>query len=295
MSGLACPAVSGQSTEGEEERWKIGIYTRPWDQFDYRVALDAIAESGYRYVGLMTTKTAGRRLVIDATLPLSEAEHVSKEIRQRELVVCSVYGGEIPVDESQTAAIEGLKRLIDNCVAVNAKSLLMGGIGRSELFEPYYRAIAACCDYAAERNLPITVKPHGGLNATGKECRKCIELVGHPNFSLWYDPGNILYYSQGVLNPIDDARDVAGLVRVGISVKDFCFRQDGNRKVPDVLITPGQGQVDFGAVMRELVAGGFHAGSLVVETVGTGSGTRPEILKQAQLARTFVEDLVQEL
>jgi hypothetical protein len=28
-------------------RWQIGCYTRPWDQYEYRVALDAIAEAGY--------------------------------------------------------------------------------------------------------------------------------------------------------------------------------------------------------------------------------------------------------
>lgn len=37
--------------------WQIGCYTRPWDQYDYRVALDAIAEAGYKYVGLMTAKS----------------------------------------------------------------------------------------------------------------------------------------------------------------------------------------------------------------------------------------------
>ena len=38
------------------EPYMIGCYTRPWAQYDYRVALDAIAEAGYKYVGLMTTK-----------------------------------------------------------------------------------------------------------------------------------------------------------------------------------------------------------------------------------------------
>ncbi len=34
----------------------IACYTRPWAKYEYRVALDAIAEAGYKYVGLMTTK-----------------------------------------------------------------------------------------------------------------------------------------------------------------------------------------------------------------------------------------------
>src|SRR6056300_841791 len=36
--------------------WQIGCYTRVFDRWEYRVGLDAIAEAGYRYAGLMTTK-----------------------------------------------------------------------------------------------------------------------------------------------------------------------------------------------------------------------------------------------
>ena len=32
--------------------WQLGCYTRVFDQFDYPVALDAIAEAGFKYVGL---------------------------------------------------------------------------------------------------------------------------------------------------------------------------------------------------------------------------------------------------
>lgn len=36
--------------------YPIGCYTRPWDQHDYRVALDGIAEAGFKYAGIMTAK-----------------------------------------------------------------------------------------------------------------------------------------------------------------------------------------------------------------------------------------------
>ena len=39
-----------------DQRYQLGCYTRPWDQFDYRVALDGIAEAGFKYAGLMTAK-----------------------------------------------------------------------------------------------------------------------------------------------------------------------------------------------------------------------------------------------
>ena len=36
--------------------YQIGCYTRPWDQFEYRVALDGIAEAGFKHAGIMTAK-----------------------------------------------------------------------------------------------------------------------------------------------------------------------------------------------------------------------------------------------
>ncbi len=52
-AGSVLPLASGESASGG---WQIGCYTRPWDHHDYRVALDAIAEAGFKYAGIMTTK-----------------------------------------------------------------------------------------------------------------------------------------------------------------------------------------------------------------------------------------------
>ncbi|MHC4406795.1 MAG: sugar phosphate isomerase/epimerase family protein [Planctomycetota bacterium] len=294
-AGLVAPAarVAGAATaDPAPNTYRVGIYTRPWDKVDYRQALDAIAEAGFRHAGLMTTTTEGRRLVIDCERNAEACERIGQEAKSRGLTIPSVYGGGIPVSKSLEAGIEGLKRLIDNCVAAGARSLLMGGTGNPKLYEPYYKAIAECCDYAAEKGLPITVKPHGGTNATGPQCRECLEMVGHENFSLWYDPGNIYFYSDGKLDPVDDAATVDGLVRVGMCVKDFVMSTAGEKIAKDVWVTPGEGMVDFPAVLARLKRGGFTGGDLVIECVARGEGTLPEILTEARKARKFVEDLV---
>ncbi len=282
-----------QAAPEAKDGFRVGIYTRPWDRCDYRVALDAIAEAGFQHAGLMTTNTDGRRLVIEAGLDVDVCQKIGEEVQSRGLSVPSVYGSSIPVAKSLEAGIEGMRRLIDNCAAAGARSLLMGGIGNEKLYDAYYKAIAETCDYAAEKNLPITVKPHGGLNATGAQCRKCIEMVGHENFSLWYDPGNIYFYSDGKLDPVDDAATVDGLVRVGLCVKDFTMSTEGGKIQKDVWVTPGTGMVDFAAVLARLREGGFTAGDLVIECV-----TRPDpddlaaILAEAKKARAFVEGLI---
>lgn len=262
------------------ERWQIGCYTRPWAKYDYRVALDAIAEAGFKYAGLMTTNSKSR-LVISVSTTLEEAEQVGQEVKQRGMKVPSVYGGGIPVQQSLKAGIEGLRKLIDNCAACGAANLMMGGIGNDKLYNAYYKAIAECCDYAAEKNIGISVKPHGGLNATGPQCRKTIEMVGHKNFRIWYDAGNILFYSDGKLDPVDDAATVDGLV-VGMCIKDY-------KHPRNVAITPGTGQVDFPAVLARLRQGGFTSGALVVECLDPGD--LEQTLAETKKARRFLEKL----
>ncbi|OHB65962.1 MAG: hypothetical protein A2Y77_05150 [Planctomycetes bacterium RBG_13_62_9] len=265
--------------------YMIACYTRPWAQYDYRVALDAIAEAGYKYVGLMTTK-GKNNLVLSVDTTPEEAAQVAEEIKKRGLKVVSVYGGDIPVAKSLEAGIAGLKKLIDNCAACGTMNLLMGGIGNQKLYEPYYKAIAACCDYAAEKGMGISVKPHGGLNATGPQCRKTVEFVGHKNFGIWYDPGNIFYYSDGKLNPVDDAPSVNGLV-MGMCIKDFKPAKGDVPKAVDV--TPGTGLVDFAAVLAKLKAGGFKSGALVVECLEPGD--LAHTLAQAKKTRQFLANV----
>jgi len=280
-AGLAasCTAASTMASAAGD-RWQIGCYTRPWAKYDYRVALDAIAEAGFKYAGLMTAKSKNN-LVISVATTLEEAGQVGREARKRGLKIPSVYGGGIPVDKSLEAGIEGLKKLIDNCAACGAGNLLMGGIGNEKLFKVYYKAIAECCDYAAEKGIGISVKPHGGLNATGPQCRKTIEMVNHKNFQIWYDPGNIYYYSDGKRDPVTDAATVDGLV-VGMCVKDY-------KHPKKVDLTPGTGMVNFPAVMARLKQGGFTGGPLVVECLEPGD--LEQTLAEAKKARLFLEEL----
>jgi len=285
-AGLAASCASASRTQANmgsvtDGPWQIGCYTRPWANYDYRVALDAIAEAGFKYAGLMTTKSKKSNLIISVDTSLEEAEQVGREVKNRGLKIPSVYGGGIPVAKSLKAGIEGLKKLIDNCAACGAKNLLMGGTGNEKLYKVYYKAIAECCDYAEEKGIGISIKPHGGLNATGPQCRKTIEMVGHKNFRIWYDPGNIFFYSNGKLDPVDDAATVDGLV-TGMCVKDY-------KHPKNVSVTPGTGQVDFPAVLARLKKGGFTHGPLVIECLRPGD--LKETLAEARKVRLFLEGL----
>lgn len=281
IGGIVGATAALQARADKAAAWQIGCYTRPWDQHDWRVALDGIAGAGYTFAGLMTAKGGKGNLVISVETTPEEAAAIGEEVRKRGMKVPSIYGGDFHAAKSIESGIAGLKRLIENAAACGCPNLLLGGT-TAEQAGPYYQAVAACCGFAASQGVGLSVKPHGGGNANGAECRRLIEQVGHANFRLWYDPGNIFYYSDNKLDPVDDAATVDGLV-AGMSVKDF-------RPPKEVMLTPGTGQVDFPKVLARLRKGGFTGGPLIVECVERGDVAH--ITAEARKARLFVEELV---
>ena len=260
-------------------KWKIGIYTRPWNKLDYKEALDNIAKAGFRYVGMMSHK--GGRVVSQDTTP-EEAAAIYSEAQMRELEIASIsgysYNKKISLDEN----IEALKRLIDNSKICNCPNLMMNGVSDKAIEADYYKAIAASCDNAEGKGRDLTLKPHGGTNATGAQCRAHVETVGHKNFNLWYDAGNVYYYSDGEIDPVADCADVDGLV-TGMCVKDF-------RMPKDVNVTPGTGLVDFPGLFKRLKQGGFRGGSLIIECLDNVDGS--QLISEAIRAKKMLEDLV---
>jgi len=273
MAQAAIPSVPAPKP------WEIGCYTRVFDQFEYAVALDAIAEAGFRYVGIMTTNTKQWVMINPATIT-AEVEKIRTEAEKRNLKILSVYGDFSAADPADVAE-ENLRRLIDHCATCMCPSLMLGGTTEEKLYQPYYATVAKCCPYATGNGIGLSIKPHGGQNATGPQCRKAIESVGQKNFGLWYDPGNIFYYSDGKIDPVADAATVDGLV-VGMSVKDF-------RPPKEVLVNPGSGKVNFPKVMERLKKGGFNGGPMLLECLERGP---LETLKAAaKKAREFMEEL----
>ena len=148
------------------------------------MALDQIAAAVFQHAGLMTCKGRPGNLVLSADTTVDEAASIGEEVKRRGLMVPSVYGGGIPVAKSLEAGIDGMRRLIDNCVAAGAESLLMGGSGAEK------------CSTCTTRRLPSVrlrgregTADHGQaawrLELEGPAMPQCIEPVGHKNFSLW--------------------------------------------------------------------------------------------------------------
>jgi len=274
-------APLGLAQAENQDRFVLGCYTRPWDDLPYEEALDAIAEAGFEGAGLMTT-TGPSRLVISSSTTEDSATKAGEACRERGLKLLSVYGDDLGQYTSLETCEAGLRKLLQNCAAAKAPQVLLGGVGDVERHPIYYGAIRNCCDLAVELGVHMTLKPHGGTNTTGPQCRERVEEVDHPGFGLWYDPGNIYYYTDGALDPVDDVTTLDNLI-TGMCVKDYIPPKDVN-------VTPGDGKVDFPALMKVMRAGGFTGGPLVVECLKRGS--QEERLAEARRAKAFLDELI---
>ena len=261
----------------ENRGWLVGCWTRPWAAFDYRVGMDAMVEAGFKYIALTGAKTRTKRVIaVDTTL--DEAATVGEEARRRGLTITNVYGGGVSLEKGP----QDLRKLIDNCQAAGGLSVLLSGIGNEQTYEACCRTVAECCDYAADKRIAIVLKPHGGMTGTGPQIRDAAGRVNRANFTVMYDPGNIFFYSEGKVNPVEDVKAVAGLV-TGVSVKDYLPPNN-------VALTPGTGNVDFPALFAQLRRGGLTGGPLMIEMVNPGDPD--QTLDEVKKAKRFVEQLV---
>jgi sugar phosphate isomerase/epimerase len=135
--------------------------------------------------------------------------------------------------------------------------------------------------YAQERGIKLVMKPHGGSSGASDEIVAAMSAVGHPNFKLWYDAGNIIYYTGK--NPVEELKPIARYV-TGFCAKD-CAEPKG-----DVMIQFGSGKVDFAAVFATLKAAGFD-GPIMVECCTIGA-TAEETMANARANRTFLEHVL---
>ncbi len=258
----------------------VGCTTRPYGQLGYSEAYSRIAEAGYSDVAVFAND--GQVPVGSDSSPAAVAD-VRKAAEDAGVVPSMLIGG-TRLGDGLDAAVDDYKRLIDNAAALGATWLLDCGTSNDAHFDDYFELMRQAAPHADEVGVQITMKPHGGISLTVSHLLAARDNVDHAAFGICFDPGNIIYYTKGDLRPETDVAEVAPVVTTGI-IKD-CSVVDG---VPDVMVTPGDGLVDFHSVLSGLVGGGFH-GPLYVECVG---GKEPkEVDRDVAFARGYVEGIL---
>lgn len=259
---------------------KLGCFNRPWNKWDLARALKGISQAGFEYVGLLRQKG---QFVISGHSSPEEVQAVARMINIYNLKPVIIMAS-VPTEISVAEAAEQLKMAIKTAKQLGANYVLTTGCADPQKYGHYLDVISACTQYAAEKGIIITLKPHGGLSATGKDCLKAIRAVNAETFRIWYDPGNILFYAG--VRPERDVIQVAEYV-VGLCIKDSKGGKGGT-----VEISPGDGDVNFEAILKILLGAGF-SGPCLVETL---SGNTPEeIDAEARKAYDFLNGLLEKL
>jgi sugar phosphate isomerase/epimerase len=259
-------------------RWPIGCFNRPWTTWSFDDALTQIKAAGYQSTGLLTRTKEEPFIASDATpeyLARLKQRIAGSGLTANMGALHSRHN--IPLDESITE----VRRQIENASALALPYVLSFGVDKPEEYAHYYKVMSDAAAFAQERRIKLVMKPHGGGSGASSEIMAALKAVGHPNFKIWYDAGNIIYYTGK--DPIEELKPIAQ------HVTGFCAKDCGAVK-GDVMIQFGTGKVDFAAVFTTLKSAGFD-GPIMVECCKVGA-TAAETMANARANREFLENVL---
>jgi sugar phosphate isomerase/epimerase len=277
-AAVAFGASLSPSLEAVGVRWPVGCFNRPWTTWSFDETLKQIKAAGYQTTGLLTRTKDERFIGADATpeyLAALEKRIAASGLTANMGALRSRHN--IPLNESITE----VRTQIDNAAALKLSFVLSFGVDKPEEYDHFNKVMSDAAAYAQEKKIKLVMKPHGGSSGASGEIVKVMKAVRHPNFKIWYDAGNIIYYTGK--DPVEELKPIAQ------HVSGFCAKDCAAPK-SDVMIQFGTGKVDFPSVFRTLKAAGFN-GPLMVECCKVGA-TAEETMINARANRTFLEQVL---
>jgi sugar phosphate isomerase/epimerase len=269
-------SVVNHQTSGIQ--WPIGCFNRPWTNWSFDQALQAIKAAGYTTAGLLSRTKEEPFIGTEAT-----PEYLAG-LKQR--IAASGLTANLGALRSQhdialEDAIRAMRQQIDNAHLLALQYVMSFGADNPTEFAHYFKVMNDTAAYAADKGIQLVMKPHGGISGTAGEILRVIEAVNHPNFSIWYDAGNIIHYTGK--DPVAEIDPIAA------HITGFCAKDCGELK-GDVMLQFGAGKVDFAAVFQRLKATGFN-GPVMVECCKVGQ-TAEETTINARANREFLEKVL---
>ena len=226
-AAAAAMPVSAQPQTARAVSWPLGCHTRPFGGFRANQAsnpdyiLDAIKGAGYQFADMISAGGGGRgaegRGAAGGSAPARGAAPAGAAAPAPQ-----GRGAPAPVTPEMIAALkeklaaEGLKsniasfptapkgvpladaiasarQLITNAQAIGQKYALNLGIEDEERWVEWCKVLSDAAAFGKERGVKVVVKHHHGLNNTSLDLLAWIKQVNHPNFGVFFDPGNVVY------------------------------------------------------------------------------------------------------
>jgi sugar phosphate isomerase/epimerase len=278
VTALASAPLTNALAAAAKPNWPVGCFNRPWTKWSYDDALDGIAAAGYKLTGLLTGQK-GEAFTSSAATP-EYLDGLKKRIARRGLTA-NMTAIRFKADGALADNIADLRKQIENAARLELKFMLTFGVDKPGHYENFYRLMADAAAQSDKRGIRLVLKPHGGGSGASEEILRCMEKVAHANFKIWYDAGNIIYYTGK--DPLAELEPIAK------HVTGFCAKDCAAPKA-EVMSQFGTGKVDFKAVFAKLKSVGFN-GPIMVEGVQVGA-TAEETTANARANREFLEKVL---
>jgi sugar phosphate isomerase/epimerase len=285
--------VSGQEKPAEPPgekptRFQIACMTLPYSQYPLQRALSGIKSAGFEYVTLYTShKEAGEVKAIPFMPPdgpLSKSKEIGQRCRDLGLTPLLMFSGIYPEDPK---GVEVLTQRIKQAAAGGIGHVLTFGHTSGNNRKVWVERFKQLGPIARDQGVLLVVKQHG---ETGEVTGQIVREVNDEGIKVNYDAGNVMDYTKGQVNPLDDIKTCADLIR------SFCIKD--HRMFPvNQDCGPGLGEIDHYRLLANVAFTGLDM-PLCCENISAPKirATTPEQIDAlARRAREFLEIVIQGL
>jgi sugar phosphate isomerase/epimerase len=306
MASACVLPVRGHLQASKSTVWPIGCHTRPFTSFRASQAanpdylLDAIKAAGFEFADMVAAGAAAAAQSRGAVATPESIAALKQKLAARGL---KSNIANFPTAQKGTAfadAVAAARAVVANAHALGQKYALNLGIEEEERWVDWCKVLSDAAAFGKERGVKVVVKHHHGLNNTSLDLLAWIKQVNHPNFGVFFDTGNVVYYTgKDPVKQLDIiGPHVSGVVAKDCSAPHFMERAVGDPPFgtavtgagnPEVMIQFGTGKVDFAAFFKKLKAAGF-GGPVMVEGTAVGT-TVEETIANARANREFLEKI----
>jgi sugar phosphate isomerase/epimerase len=274
-----------KSADKAPTKFQLACMTLPYSQFPLQRALEGIKRAGYEYVAWGTThkENGGDRgvPVMPDDSPPAKAAELGRRCRDVGLAPLMMFSGTYPEHDR---AIAVFKNRLAQAQAAGIPHVLTFGHTRGDNRKVWVERFRELGPIARDHGVRIVVKQHG---ETGEVTGEIVREVNDANIRVNYDAGNVMDYTRGKVDPLEDIKTCAELIH------SFCMKD--HRMFPvDQDCAPGFGEIDH----YRLLANVSHTGRempLCCENISipaVKSTTADQIDVNARRTREFLEYVI---
>jgi sugar phosphate isomerase/epimerase len=288
MPALAWAQQPAQQPAMQPTRFQIACMTLPYSQYPLARALSGLQAAGYKHVAWGTThKEPGESKgvpVMPPDAPPSAAKALGDRCRGMGLTPLMMFSGLYPEAPN---AIDVFISRIKQAAAAGIPQVLTFGHPNGPNRKVWVERFKQLGPMARDHGVLLVVKQHG---ETGQVTGEIVREVADDNVLVNYDAGNVMDYTKGQVNPLEDIKTCTELIR-SFCIKDhrlFPVNQDCG---------PGLGEIDHYRLLANVAFTGRPM-PLCCENISAPRirPTNPEMIDAlARRAREFLELVIQGL